>query len=177
MAVDDRDYMHGRNPYHLSDEEKERRLAELRERFENAQEPGIVLKQKIRMNTGSYEIAMSTITALVTAVVILIGALAVIKIAAQSEGSKAALTQTARPMPPRPTNPAAVPIPPAPQKSEAERLAEAKSRAWLEYTNPGNNCQRPATALKELECKNRLDMQREAFELLWARKLASGWRP
>lgn len=56
----------------------------------------------------------------------------------------------------------------------------AKERAWQKWMAqvhlPGD-CTHPATSLHALECKNKLQLQANAFENDWASKIASGWRP
>lgn len=56
----------------------------------------------------------------------------------------------------------------------------AKELAWHKWMAqvplPGD-CNHPATALHALECKNKLQLQANAFENDWAGKVARGWRP
>ncbi len=50
-------------------------------------------------------------------------------------------------------------------------------RKWMAQVHLPSDCTHPATSLHELECKNKLQLQANAFENDWANKIASGWRP
>jgi hypothetical protein len=70
------------------------------------------------------------------------------------------------------------------EKHFAEQRAaiwkSAKDRAWHQWMAQAHlpsDCMHPTTALHELECKNKVQLQESAFENDWANKVASGWRP
>jgi hypothetical protein len=62
-------------------------------------------------------------------------------------------------------------------EKKAEALIKVKEDAWTKYVRIEADCTHPKTALKELECRNRIDMQRASFEKLWASRTAAGWIP
>jgi hypothetical protein len=52
-----------------------------------------------------------------------------------------------------------------------------KEQYWARFYSPSQECVRPTTALKELECRNQAENARQTFESQWANKLATGWKP
>jgi hypothetical protein len=56
----------------------------------------------------------------------------------------------------------------------------AKDHAWQKWMAQArlpSDCTHPATSLRALECKNKLQLQADAFEHDWTSRIASGWRP
>jgi hypothetical protein len=56
----------------------------------------------------------------------------------------------------------------------------AKDQAWEKWRariRLPDDCSRPSSSLRALECKNTVQAQAELFERDWAGKVAGGWRP
>lgn len=56
----------------------------------------------------------------------------------------------------------------------------AKEQAWQKWmarVRLPDDCTKPATALRSLECRNALQLQANDFERDWKGRIASGWRP
>lgn len=56
----------------------------------------------------------------------------------------------------------------------------AKEQAWGQWiaqVHLPSDCAKPATSLRDLECRNQLQLNADAFEREWSRKVASGWQP
>lgn len=149
MSIDERDYVWKRSPYNFKNSEKEKRLSEMRKRFEKNYESGIVLKQRVTMNTGnSYVSAWQLILGALVCFGLVVWAVVTIDIG------------TKKPTPPVVRNvqqPTAAPQlhfvpPPEIRKPEIERAPQV--------VNVGKDCIRPSSALKELECRNREEMAR-----------------
>jgi len=149
MSIDERDYVWERSPYNFNNSEKEKRLAEMRKRFEKNYESGIVLKQRVSMNTGnSYVSAWK----LILGALVCFG-LVVWVVTTTDIGTKKSTPPVVRNV----QQPAATPQlqfvpPPEIRKPEAERASQV--------VNVGKDCIRPSSALKELECRNREEMAR-----------------
>ena len=56
-------------------------------------------------------------------------------------------------------------------------LAEVKEIYWSEVYTPSTECRQAKTSLKTLECRNQTENARRQFERQWANKLATGWIP
>ena len=56
-------------------------------------------------------------------------------------------------------------------------LPEVKEIYWQQVYSPAPECKKAKTALKDLECKNLAENARRQFERQWASKLATGWNP
>ena len=54
--------------------------------------------------------------------------------------------------------------PAATKAEEMKSLAALRTQQWKDAYRPSSDCQNPATELKQLECKNREDNARRAFE-------------
>lgn len=66
----------------------------------------------------------------------------------------------------------------AQQRNAAWQTAKEQAwRKWLAQAPLPGDCVHPASALHALECKNRLQLQENAFENDWAVKVAQGWHP
>jgi len=66
------------------------------------------------------------------------------------------------------------------EEKNAEAWRNAKDKAWDAWQKQKilpADCARPASSLREMECKNQLQLQTESFERTWAQKIASGWKP
>jgi hypothetical protein len=50
-------------------------------------------------------------------------------------------------------------------------------QAWIKQIRFPKDCANPHSAIRELECKNQLQMQANTFERVWKNKVASGWKP
>jgi hypothetical protein len=56
----------------------------------------------------------------------------------------------------------------------------AKEQAWTQRISEihmPDDCTKPATSLRALECKNQMQMQEASFEREWNSKINSGWQP
>jgi hypothetical protein len=72
------------------------------------------------------------------------------------------------------------PIEQAVKEHEAEKYKEAEDRAykaWMARFVVTPDCRHPKTALKALECKNKKDQMKVAFERMWQQRIRSGWKP
>lgn len=170
MAIDQRDYLEERNRqlYNLPDREKDRRLADFRERLDDAS--GIVLKQRVRTNTGSYHVPVWVVA---VAVALAFAGYRWLSAERQRPVTLQAAAQPA-PAPAARPEPAPAPVPPV---RPANSLADVKERYWAHFFAPGPDCRAPQTALKELECTSQREQARRDFERQWASKIRSGWRP
>ena len=66
----------------------------------------------------------------------------------------------------------------AEKRAEAWQQAKDKEwEAWSAQLRTPSNCEKEKSAIKELECKNKWQLQAEGFEKAWNRKIASGWKP
>ena len=66
----------------------------------------------------------------------------------------------------------------AQQRAEVWQSAKDQAwRKWIAQAHLPGDCFHPASALHALECKNKLQLQANAFENDWASKVASGWQP
>jgi hypothetical protein len=65
-------------------------------------------------------------------------------------------------------------------EKRAAKWQTAKEQAWKNWIAqkhlPGD-CSHPATSLRELECRNELQLQANSFESEWNNKVANGWQP
>jgi hypothetical protein len=65
-------------------------------------------------------------------------------------------------------------------EQQAAALQAARERAlrqWLAHMPVAKGCLHPRSALRDLECKNQVEMQKRKFETYWSQKIASGWKP
>lgn len=63
------------------------------------------------------------------------------------------------------------------EQSRAEALGRLKEQYWAQAYQPSRQCQSPMTELMRMECNNRADNARQAFEINWNRQIAAGWNP
>ena len=67
-------------------------------------------------------------------------------------------------------------------------FAEKNSRVWKETKDTERatwmmrlhlpaDCAAPKTAIRELECRNKMKLHAQAFEQNWAYKVNTGWKP
>jgi len=148
MTIDERDY----HSYQLPEEEKERRLQAIRERFETE------TKSHRRANRPS-------------AIPFVLLALVSVYVVAYflSENTKKAVSdrpvitmpfvqqQKAEPRQAEDAKPSSM-------TTGETKLAIIKEDYWREVFSPAAECRHPKTALKELECRNQADTARQQFE-------------
>ena len=190
MALDERDY----HSYRLSEEEKERRLQEIRNRFDaETKKNEIVLKQRVRTNTGNYYVPKAPFILFAIAGVY-VGAYLLTSHFKNAVSDRPVITipyprQASEPGQPESSlkrdnreRPASATNQPRPQitnpaSNRDTRLAAIKESHWKEVYSPAPECRQARTALKDLECRNQAEGARQQFERQWANKLASGWIP
>lgn len=66
------------------------------------------------------------------------------------------------------------------EEKNAEAWRTAKDKAWNAWQKQKilpADCAKPASSLREMECKNQLQLQAATFERTWAQKIAGGWKP
>lgn len=66
------------------------------------------------------------------------------------------------------------------QARKEEKFAAAQKQAlatWMQKYPLTPDCVDPRTDLKQLECRNKDDIAKAAFERKWQERLASGWEP
>lgn len=158
MAIDERDYMKDRANEQFNNWKRS-----------NRDRGGIVLKQRVATNTGSYYVP---IWPFVLILAVVAGAFFYDRNNPKASNipEKPVVTVTAPPAAPFPT-------PPSVMNDRASRLATAKENYWREVYSPSQECRQVRTALKDLECRNQADTARQQFERQWANKLTSGWIP
>jgi hypothetical protein len=66
----------------------------------------------------------------------------------------------------------------ASQRAAAWQAAKEQAwKQWMVQVHIPSDCAKPATSLRNLECKNQVQEQANIFENDWANKIASGWKP
>lgn len=149
MSIDERDYIWKKNPYNLDGTEKEKRLSSMRQRFVNNYESGVVMKQAMPIESGFDYIAAWK---LIVGALVCFGVVVWVVTSSELEPKKVP-PPTARKVPaPVVSVQPEFGLPAEISKSEIERAPRV--------LNVGKDCIHPASALKELECKNREDMAR-----------------
>jgi hypothetical protein len=64
------------------------------------------------------------------------------------------------------------------KNAQAWKVAkDAERAAWNMNLHLPADCGAPKTAIRELECRNKMKMHAQAFEQNWANKVRNGWRP
>ena len=58
-----------------------------------------------------------------------------------------------------------------------EAAKDAERAAWNLKINLPADCVEPKTALRELECKNKMRLHARTFEQIWLNKVQPGWKP
>lgn len=149
MAIDERDYIWKRNPYNLDSAEKEKKLSSMRQRFANNYESGIVMKQPVPIESGSGYIAAWK---LIVGALVCFGVVVWVVTTSELEPKKVPPPKARKVPAPVVSVQPEFGLPAEISKSEIERAPRV--------LNVGNDCIHPASALKELECKNREDMAR-----------------
>jgi hypothetical protein len=66
----------------------------------------------------------------------------------------------------------------ADQRAAAWQAAKEHAwKQWMGHVHIPGDCAKPATSLRNLECKNQIQQQANIFENDWANKIANGWKP
>jgi len=66
----------------------------------------------------------------------------------------------------------------AARRAEAWRIAKEQAwKSWEAGVQLPQDCTIPASSLRELECKNLMQVEAETFQKSWEQKVAGGWRP
>lgn len=64
------------------------------------------------------------------------------------------------------------------QRAEAWRSAKERAwKAWEANVQLPKDCAEPASSLRELECKNLMQIEAATFQNRWAEKVTNGWTP
>lgn len=64
------------------------------------------------------------------------------------------------------------------RQDEAWRLAKDKEwQAWAKQIRMPADCTKPRNAIRELECRNIVELEANTFERTWVNKVRSGWKP
>lgn len=152
MAIDERDYIWKKNPYNLDSAEKEKKLSSMRQRFANNYESGIVMKQPIESGSG-YIAAWK----LIVGALVCFGVVVWVVTTSELEPKKVPPPKARKVPAPVVSVQPEFGLPAEISKSE---IGKSEIERAPRLHNVGKDCIHPASALKELECKNREDMAR-----------------
>ena len=159
MSIDERDYMTERNPYHLSEGEKERRLKAMRERFNDAVPITAYKPERPHSWRWIFLFLAATAAAMYFFMQTQDGQNLIGKLPFQKPDDSIEAIH----------RPATI--------SKNMTLAEVKEIYWSEVYTPSAECRQAKMSLKALECRKQTENARRQFERQWANKLATGWIP
>lgn len=58
-----------------------------------------------------------------------------------------------------------------------QEAKQAEKAAWMVKLKLPGDCATTRSAIRELECRNQMQLHAQAFEQAWSAKVAGGWKP